>query len=439
MRAFKGLLVVFFTLFLCLPAWGKVYIDIDSPAFQQFPTAIPDFRNMGTSEDREGLSRWFSEHLSSALDITGYFRMIEKGAFLEDPNSAGITAEETKFSDWSVVGADFLIKGGFNYDGKKLSVEFRLFDVVEGKLITGKKYWGKIEEKKAMMLRFVGEILHALTGERGVFDTKIAFVGKRGNESEIYTVNFDGTDLQKITNFKSLSLLPHWSPDANRISLTSYLRNNPDYYIVDLRNGKVKRTSEYVGLNLSGPWSAHGEKALLVLSKEGNEEIYTITIENGKLERLTNDPSIDVSPSWSPDDKSIAFVSNRSGSPQVFIMDAEGKNARRLTFEGSYNTSPAWSPKGKKIVYEGSSNGSFQLFTIDEDGNNAMQITFERGGAEDPCWSPDGRYLAFSSKIGQERRICIVNSNGLNLRVLDEIEGIQSLESPSWSPHLNLY
>jgi TolB protein len=439
MRAFKGLLVVFFTLFLCLPAWGKVYIDIDSPAFQQFPTAIPDFRNMGTSEDREGLSRWFSEHLSSALDITGYFRMIEKGAFLEDPNSAGITAEETKFSDWSVVGADFLIKGGFNYDGKNLSVEFRLFDVVEGKLITGKKYWGKIEEKKAMMLRFVGEILHALTGERGVFDTKIAFVGKRGNESEIYTVNFDGTDLQKITNFKSLSLLPHWSPDANRISLTSYLRNNPDYYIVDLRTGKVKRRSEHVGLNLSGPWSAHGEKALLVLSKDGNEEIYTITIENGKLERLTNDPSIDVSPSWSPDDKSIAFVSNRSGSPQVFIMDAEGKNARRLTFEGSYNTSPAWSPKGKKIVYEGSSNGSFQLFTIDEDGNNAVQVTFERGGAEDPNWSPDGRYLVFSSKIGQKRRICIVNSNGLNLRVLDEIEGIQSLESPSWSPHLNLY
>jgi TolB protein len=439
MRAFKGLLVVFFTLFLCLPAWGKVYIDIDSPAFQQFPTAIPDFRNMGTSEDREGLSRWFSEHLSSALDITGYFRMIEKGAFLEDPNSAGITAEETKFSDWSVVGADFLIKGGFNYDGKNLSVEFRLFDVVEGKLITGKKYWGKIEEKKAMMLRFVGEILHALTGERGVFDTKIAFVGKRGNESEIYTVNFDGTDLQKITNFKSLSLLPHWSPDANRISLTSYLRNNPDYYIVDLRTGKVKRRSEHVGLNLSGPWSAHGEKALLVLSKDGNEEIYTITIENGKLERLTNDPSIDVSPSWSPDDKNIAFVSNRSGSPQVFIMDAEGKNARRLTFEGSYNTSPAWSPKGKKIVYEGSSNGSFQLFTIDEDGNNAVQVTFERGGAEDPNWSPDGRYLVFSSKIGQKRRICIVNSNGLNLRVLDEIEGIQSLESPSWSPHLNLY
>jgi TolB protein len=439
MRVFKGLLVIFFTLFLCLPVWGKVYIDIDSPAFQKFPTAVPDLKNIGTREDREGLSLWFSEHLSSALDITGYFRMIEKGAFLEDPNSGGITAEETNFSDWSVVGADFLVKGGFNYDGKNLSVEFRLFDVVEGKLITGKKYWGKIEEKKMMMLRFVGEILEALTGERGVFDTKIAFVGKKGTESEIYTVNFDGTDLQKITSFKSLSLLPHWSPDATRMSLTSYLRNNPDYYIVDLRNGKVKRMSEHRGLNLSGPWSADGKKALLVLSKDGNEEIYTIDTNSGMLERLTQDLSIDVSPCWSPDGKHIAFASNRSGSPQVFIMDAQGKNVRRLTFEGSYNTSPEWSPKGKRIVYEGSSNGEYQLFTIDEDGNNALQVTFERGGAEDPAWSPDGRYLVFSSKIGQKRRICIVNSNGLNLRILDEIEGIQSLESPSWSPHLNLY
>jgi TolB protein len=439
MRAFKGLLVVFFTLVLCLPAWGKVYIDIDSPAFQKFPTAIPDLRNMGASEDKEDLSRWFSEQLSSALDITGYFSMIEKGAFLEDPKSSGITAEETNFSDWSVVGADFLVKGGFLYDGKNLSVEFRLFDVVEGKLITGKKYWGSIKEKKVMMLRFVGEVLQALTGEKGVFDTKIAFVGKKGDQSEIYTVNFDGTDLQKITKFKSLSLLPHWSPDANRISLTSYLRNNPDYYIVDLRTGKVKKMSEHVGLNLSGPWSADGEKALLVLSKDGNEEIYTIDVKEGTLERLTHNSSIDVSPCWSPDGESIAFVSNRSGSPQVFIMDAHGKNVRRLTFEGSYNTSPAWSPKGKKIVYEGSSNGNFQLFTIDVDGNNSLQVTFERGGAEDPSWSPDGRYLVFSSKISQKRRVCIVNSNGLNLRILDEIKGIHSLESPSWSPHLNLY
>jgi len=439
MRILKGLLVVFFTLFLCLPAWGKVYIDIDSPAFQKFPTAIPDLRNIGKGGDREGLARWFSEHLASALDITGYFRIIEKGAFLEDPKSSGITAEETNFSDWSVVGADFLIKGGFNYDGKKLSVEFRLFDVVGGKLITGKKYWGSIKEKKMMMLRFVGDVLQALTGERGVFDTKIAFVGKKGDQSEIYTVNFDGTDLQKITNFKSLTLLPHWSPDATKISLTSYLRKNPDYYVVDLRTGKVKRRTDYVGLNLSAPWSPDGKKALLVLSKDGNEEVYTIDSNKGTLKRLTRDSSIDVSPCWSPDGKQIAFVSNRSGSPQVFIMDANGKNIRRLTFDGSYNTSPDWSPTGKRLVYEGSSNGEFQLFTIDANGNNSLQVTFERGGAEDPSWSPDGRYLVFSSKIGQKRKICIVNSNGLNLRILDEIKGIDSLESPSWSPHLNLY
>jgi TolB protein len=439
MRVINGLIILILVLFLSLPAWGKVYIDIDSPAFQKFPIAIPDLKNIGSSEDTENLSVWFSDNLGDTLAITGFFRMIEKGAFLEDRNNAGITAEETNFLDWSSVGADFLVKGGFDYDGKNLSAEFRLFDVVEGELIVGKKYWGNVEEKKIMVLKFAGEILRTLTGERGIFNTKIAFIGKKDDKSEIYAVNFDGSDPVRITNFKSLSLLPNWSPDGSKLSLTSYIKGNPDYYILDLRSGKVKKVHSFNGLNLSASWSADGNKALIVLSKDGNEEIYAMNIEDGKLQRLTNDPSIDVSPTWSPDGSKIAFVSNRSGSPQIFIMDSEGKNIRRLTFGGSYNTSPAWSPKGKRIAYEGRTNGEFQLFSIDEDGNNPLQLTFEREGAEDPSWSPDGRYLAFSSKINGRKRICVINSNGLNLRVLNKIGGVDSFEGPSWSPYLNLY
>lgn len=433
-------LLIFSVVFWCSSAaCGKVYIDINSPAFQKFPLAIPEFKDLGNMKPGENLSAWFADQLSSTLKITGFFKMISQDAFLEDQSRAGITVEEIDFSNWSSIGSDFLVKGGFSYDGKNLAVEFRLFDAIEGKLITGKKYWGKSEDKKAMVLKFADETLLALTGKGGVFDTKIAFVGKEGSSSEIYTINFDGSDPVKVTTYKSLSLSPQWSQDGAKIAFTSYKAGNPDCYVIDVASGTTQKISSFRGLNLPASWSLDGKKILMVLSKDGNEDIYIKHLDSGSLQRLTNDRAIDVSPTWSTDGKKIAFVSNRSGSPQIFVMDSEGKNVRRLTFEGSYNSSPCWSPDGTKIAYEGSSNGCFQIFSVGEDGNNLMQLTFEEGGGESPSWSPDGRYLVFSSKKNDREMVCIINANGSDLRVLPDIKGVKSSHSPSWSQHLNLY
>ncbi len=432
--------LIFSIIFWCSSAaCGKVYIDINSPSFQKFPVAIPEFKNLGNTEQGENLSAWFANELSRTLKITGFFKMISPDAFLEDQDSAGITIGGIDFSDWSSIGSDFLVKGGFSYDGKTLAAEFRLFDTIEGRFITGKKYWGKSDGKKVMVLKFAGEILLALTGRGGVFDTKIAFSGKEGNKSEIYTINFDGSDPVKITSWNSLNLFPQWSPDGSKIAFTSYKNENPDCYITDVDSGMIYKISSFRGLNLPGSWSLDGSKILLVLSKDGNEDIYIKHLDSGRLERLTNNRAIDVSPTWSNDGEKIAFVSNRSGSPQIFVMDSDGKNVRRLTFEGSYNTSPCWSPDGTRIAYEGSSNGCFQIFSIGENGDNLMQLTFETGGGESPSWSPDGRYLAFSSKKNGRERVCVINANGLNIRVLPDIKGVKSFNSPSWSPHLNLY
>lgn len=431
-----GFWIILAVLLTCGPAFGKVYIDIDSPAFQQFPIAIPDFKNLENNDGDNSLSVELSNSLSSMLKITGYFRIINKNAYLEDQNSAGITAETTDFVEWSAIGSEFLVKGGYTGAPDGISIEYRLFDVVEGKLIAGKKYWGTRKELNAIAIKFAGEILLALTGEPGVFDTKIAFTGKKGKNSDIYAVNFDGSDIAKITNNKTITVLPHWSIDGKMLSFTSYMRGNPDLYLLDMVTNRMKRLSHHKGLNLSGPWSPDGKKLLLTLSKDGNEELYVMDYGENKITRLTRDPAIDVSPSWSPDGSKIAFVSNRSGSPQIFVMNADGSKVRRLTFEGNYNTSPSWCPTGKRIIYEGTSNGCFQLFSIDEDGSNFMQLTFENGGCEYPTWSPDGRYIAFSSGGNGKSRICIINSNGLNFRVLYENSELEAVY-PSWSPHLS--
>jgi TolB protein len=414
---------------------GKVYIDIDSPAFQKFPIAIVDFRKIGQQSYQTELSSWFSDTLAKYLEMTGFFNIISKKAFLEDQKQAGLTVESIRFPDWSVIGAEYLVKGAFQSNGKDMTAEFHLFDVIKGEVITAKQYSGKIEDKTEMVRKFSGEILSALTGDEGVFGTKIAFVLKKGQNSDIYTINFDGTEFLRVTNFQSLTLSPRWSPDGKFISFTSYRNRNPDLYIKSTNGTKVDKIANFDGINLAGSWSRDGRMLLLTLSKDGNEEIYKMDLGSRNLERLTHNFAIDVSPAWSSDNKRIAFVSNRSGSPQIFTMDTDGNDVKRITYDGNYNTSPSWSPRGNRIAYEGLVGGRFQIFSVNEDGSNPMQLTFDNVDHESPSWSPDGRYLVFSTRgSGSKHRICVMNANGLNVRVL--YENVGGSISPSWSPRI---
>jgi len=416
------------------PAYGKVYIDIDSPAFQKLPIAIADFKPLRSDVEKSDLPVWFADALSRDLLLTGYFNVIDRKAFLEDPSQAGITKEGTRFEDWSTIGAEYLVKGGFQVNDRELTTEFRLFDVTKGELVVGKKYIGKPDDKSRIVRLFANEILLALTGEAGLFDTRIAFVRKNQSAAELHTINFDGSDLRRITHFNSLTLSPRWSPDGRRLAFTSFKDGNPDIYLQDLESGKSEKLVSYPGLNLPGSWSSDGARLLVTLSREGSPGIYDMNVGSRMLQRLTRESSINVSPVRSPDEKRIAFVSNRNGSPQIYIMDADGGSVRRLTMEGNYNTSPAWSPKGKKIAYEGSVDGQFQIFIIDEEEGTPRQMTFAGGDHESPSWSPDGRYLVYSVRRFGRNRIEIMNAGGRNSRVLHE--GNDVCQSPFWSPRL---
>jgi TolB protein len=428
------LMIILLSCFVQGTVWGKVYLDIDSPSFHKFPLAVTDFKPLKNAYSGNELNSWFADELSRCLDITGYFHILDRKSFLEDPVKAGITAEGIHFDDWTTIGAEYLVKGGVQVSGQELTTEFRLFDVVKGELVIGKRYAGKPGDKKRMVMRFVNELLSALTGESGNFDTRIAFVKKSGTTKDIYTINFDGSELRRITNYKSLTLVPRWSADGRFMAFTSYKDGNPDLYVRDMESGSTKKLAFYRGVNIPGSWSKDGERLLASLSREGNPDIYDITVKNSLLQRLTRGLSIDVSPVRSPDEKSIAFVSNRNGSPQVFVMDADGGNAKLLTYQGNYNTSPAWSPKGNKIAYEGSVGGRFQIFVIDIAGGDPQQLTFDPWDHESPAWSPDGRYLAYSVSGYGRSRIEVMNADGKNVRVLYEDK--DGCQSAAWSSHL---
>lgn len=427
---------------LCLlsfatPASEKVYIDIDNPTIQKFPIAVADFYNMGGAPARgEDYSTRFSGELNRVLQITGYFTVLDKKAFLEDPRTAGITADKIRFMDWTSIGAESLIKGGYSLSGAGLKAQFRLFDCVSAKLLVGKEYDGSAQDWKEMVYKFAGEVVLAMTGERGVFDTKIAFSGRKGEASEIYVINFDGSGFERLTRANSLAIRPQWALNGREIFFTSYKDANPDLYGINLINRKERKVSRYIGLNLAGPWSPDGRSMLLTLSKDGNPEIYRLDISTSTLKRLTFDPGSDVSPCWSPDGSQIAFVSDRGGSPQIYLMNSDGSNVKRLSYDGNYNTSPSWSAKSRKIAYESRRGGSFQICTMNESGGKVTQVTSD-GWNESPSWSPDGRYIVYAGKARGKARLYVVNSNGSNLRVLHE--GLDGYNYTSWSPNLNLY
>jgi TolB protein len=417
-------------------AAARVYVDIDSPAFKLIPVAICDFNNKAAGAAKavdSGVT--VSDDVKKDLTLTGIFNILNKKSFLEEKDSvAATTVGKIRFPDWMAIGADYLLQGNITQSDKEIIADGYLFDVTRGELIFNKRYHAEVNKLKEISRAIAADILVALTGNEGDFNTKIAFVSKKGPKSDIQIVSYDGSELKSVTNHQTIIIAPRWSPDGKFLAFTSFKDRRPEIYIRNLKNGTEKKVASFEGLNLCGSFSPDGKKLLLTLSKDGNEEIYALEIDTLKLRRLTHAYSIDVSPSWSPDGKKIAFVSNRSGSPQIYTMDDDGNNVKRITYEGNYNTSPSWSPRGDRIAYEGLKNDKYQIFSVDGDGNNPMQLTSDNANNESPSWSPSGRQIVYASRKSSKSSIFVMNSNGSKPRLLNDFGN--KLVMPVWSPRL---
>jgi len=425
---------------------AKVYIDIRSPSFRKFPIVISPFKTtLATTEDLK-LGERATEILSSDLSISGFFALLEprmlagnlaravpEGTSSETgPRLMGATFETIDFRSWANIGAEALVLGEVVYKDRSLTLEARLYDVVKKEMIVGKRYIGDITDLSRMIHRFADEIIFALTGEQGFFQTKIVFVSKTTGNKEIHLMDFDGRNVTQITRHQSICLSPRFSPDGTKIAFTSYKAGNPDLYIKDLRTSEERLVSQYSGLNISPAWSPDGQRLALTLSKDGNPEIYTVNADGTGLLRLTHHPAIDVSPAWSPDGKKITFVSNRGGNPQIYIMDPHGENIQRLTFEGTYNTHPAWSPRGDRIAYDALLGGNHNICTIRPDGSDLRILTANLNRCETPSWSPDGRHLVFSSTRDGGPHIFLMDAEGTRIKRLTFHKGGDTY--PNWSP-----
>ena len=346
------------------------------------------------------------------------------------PGISPVPLAGTNLLPWASAGFELLVRGEYSIKGDDLTIEFRLFDVLNRKMMTAKRYLGKTKDLRYFAHAFADEVMLVVTGEKGCFTTHIAYVSSQSGNKEIVIMNWDGHNQVQLTRNGSINLNPDFSPDGREILFTSYKRRNPDLYKRALSSTVEVPVSSRKGLNITGTWSPDGSRIALALSKDGNSEIYTLAKDGSSPTRLTVNPAIEVSPVWSPDGTHIAFVSDRLGKPQIFIMDANGANVRRLTTAGGYNVNPRWSPKGDKIAYARMQGGGFQIYTINADGTGDTQLT-TAGSSENPAWSPDGRFITFSSKRGEAEAIYVMRSDGSGQTRVSQGKG--KATQPAWS------
>jgi TolB protein len=406
------------------------YIDISNPFLRKIPLAVPFFKNVTGTEEEERLSKSSAELLSSSLEFTGYFKILDRGAFLFDPTGDGVLTPQINFANWTVIGAELLITGLFEVSNGRIAVELRLFDTFKNKRILGKKYAGIPADQRKIIHRFCSEVIQYLTGHKGMFASKIAFVSTGSGNKEIYSCEFDGYNPQQITRNHSISLFPAWSSDGRYLAYTSYKGDNPDLFIKNLAEMQEVSVAQK-GINITPAWVPGKFELAATLSFSGDQEIYLLTGTGKIIKRLTRMRGSDVSPTWSPDGKKMAFVSNRSGNPQIYIKDLVSEKVRRLTYQGNYNTQPYWSPRGDKITYSSLVDGRHNIFVIDVEGLEPLQLTHESGDNEAPSWSPDGSMLVFSSNREGPFRLYVMTAFGTDQRRLLTMKGEQT--NPKWS------
>lgn len=410
-------------------AEARIYIPIDQPADQKFPIAVVDLhRDKGSRK----VAKIIPEIIRNDLQLSGYFLVIPPEGFEKSAEKEGVTEKDIRFAYWKSINAQALVKGTVSEESGKDVVTLKLFDPFIGRMLIGKKYKGKGDQWREMAHRFSDEIMEALTGIRGVFNTRIAYsvVSKKGKE--IAVMDMDGFATEQLTKNKSINLSPTWSPDGASLAFTSYVQGNPDLYLLKLGGKQIKQLTAGRGGKITPSWDPKDQRIALASSANGIANIYTISPSGKGLQRLTNGDAIDLSPTWSPDTHSIAFASERAGGLHIFRMDSSGRYIQRLTFVGEQNDMPNWSPMGDKIVFAGRVGGQFDIFMMNANGGNIQRLTINAGSNEHPTFSPDGRFITFSSTRTGTPTIFIMRRDGSNQTRISKGNGIL----PSWGPRI---
>ena len=381
-----------------------------------------------------------SQVITADLAKTGQFALLPADKFPQAPHALS----QVKFSAWRNLGIDNLVVGNMtSLPSYRVQVAVDLMNVFNSApqaLLSGEKYQISVSQLRALGHHIADALYQQLTGERGVFSTKLAtIVVQRGvnqlTHYELRISDFDGSHSQILLNSVLPIMAPAWSPQGNSIAYVSFETGTPAIYMVNIATGARHLVVHFPGVNSSPAWSPDGKQLAVALSgKLGPPKLYEINVNTTRLTQLTFGKSIDTEPSFSPDGKFILFTSNRSGSPQVYEMNRATSQVNRLTYQGSYNASAHFLPNGKGIVLLHRDSAGFSIALLNLQ-TGAMRALTPPGAEESPAVSPNGQFVLYTKSIGGQHALMMTSlTGGVTTRVPTPWG---SAQEPTWSPYEN--
>ena len=407
------------------PAGARIYIQVDQPSEKKFPIAVTPLTANGGKNSGDW-DRKVSEKIRSDLKLTGLFDLMDPAQFPNDPAARSSNPATIKFAPWTLVGAQALVSGDYRFDGSTVTTELHLYDPFLGQHILGRTYRADPKDMSVVAHHFANEVMKELTGEDGVFDTKIAFTVIAGkHKKEIGVMDMDGDNAHTVTKDGSIDLSPSWGP-GGRIAYSGFGKEGrPEIYVTGAKGGSRKITSNG-NINLSPAFTPSGDAIAVASAVTGDTEIYLMGLNGKIIRQLTKSFGIDVNPSWSPDGSTFVFASERAGNLHIFKSTGE-----RLTYVGYQNDNPSWSPKGDKILFQGRDSGTWDIFVMNSDGSSIQRLTSGMGSNESPTWAPNARFVSCSSTRNGKSQVVIMRDDGTNQTALP-YKG--AALQPAWGP-----
>ena len=402
-----------------VPAAAQFRVEITGIGGTQIPVAIATLRD----EDRAPVP--VSAIVRADLQRSGLFRMVDApGAFDE--------SSRINVAEWRGRGADALAVGSVSRlaDGR-FDVRFKLWDLVKGEELVGQSHAALPADTRLAAHRIADSIYQNLTGERGVFATRIAYVTRAGNRFQLHVTDADGEGGQIALASPDPIISPAWAPNGRELAYVSFESQKAVVWLQDIASGRRSMLANFRGSNSAPAWSPDGRELALTLSRDAVAQLYLMSRDGGAPRRITNSQAIDTEPVFTPDGRQIYFVSDRGGGPQVYRMPAGGGNAERITFSGSYNISPAISPDGRTLAYVTRQGGAFKVMVQDLAGGAPAAIT-DTSDDESPSFAPNGRLLVYTSRA-QGRDVLMTTT--LDGRIKSRLLTTGAdMREPAWGP-----
>lgn len=417
----RGLSLIVCSVFTLLqaPAYAELSIEISGAGANRIPVAIADFGG------EAGSSRAVTSVIRGDLERSGLFKLIDGGS--------GLTEEiSPAFGDWRSRGADALAAGSISAAGGRQEARFRLYDINKQSTLAGAAFVTSTPMLRMAGHRIADVIYEKLTGEPGVFSTRIAYVVRKSAQRyELHIADSDGQNAQTALISKEPIISPAWSPDGSRLAYVSFENKKPVVYVHSLASGQRTVVANFKGSNSAPAWSPDSRKLAVVLSKEGGSQIFTVNADGSGVQRVTSTSGISTEPFFSPDGQSIYFTSDRGGSPQVYRTGVTGGDAQRITFEGSYNVSPRISPDGKSMAFISRRDGGFRLAVMDL-ASRQVQVLTDSHKDESPTFAPNSRMILIATEVGGRGILSAVSIDGRIKQRLSIQAG--DVREPAWGP-----